>query len=74
MVDGAKPERLELWQTLADYASSLFVFESFERDFSNRLRQCLCDRRDYALRAVTSDGIDTVGVCGSNPHAATIFH
>jgi hypothetical protein len=28
---------------------------------------------DYALYVVTSDGVDTVGVWGSNPHAPTIF-
>jgi len=28
-------------------------------------------RRDYALFEVTSDGVDTVGVWGSNPHAPT---
>jgi len=27
----------------------------------------------YALYEVTSDGVDTVGVWGSNPHAPTIF-
>ncbi len=30
-------------------------------------------RNDYAFYEVTSDGVDTVGVWGSNPHASTIF-
>jgi hypothetical protein len=30
-------------------------------------------RNDYALPAATCDGVDTVGVWGSNPHAPTIF-
>jgi len=28
---------------------------------------------NYALYGVASDGLDTVGVWGSNPHAPTIF-
>ena len=30
-------------------------------------------RNEYALYEVTSDGVYTVGVWGSNPHAPTIF-
>ena len=30
-------------------------------------------RNDYALYEVRSDGVDTVGVWGSNPHAPTII-
>ena len=29
-------------------------------------------RNEYALHVVTGDGVDTVGVWGSNPHAPTI--
>ena len=29
------------------------------------------DRNDYALSEMTRDGVDTVGVWGSNPHAPT---
>jgi hypothetical protein len=32
----------------------------------------LGDKNDYALYRVISDGVDTVGVWGSNPHAPTI--
>ena len=44
------------------------------RDFSNRFGQVHGARNDYALSVVTWDGVDTVGVCGSNPHAPGIFY
>jgi len=42
-------------------------------DFSSRIVNVWRVGNDYALSAVTWDGVDTVGVCGSNPHAPTIF-
>ena len=32
------------------------------------------DRKDYALFEEARDGVDMVGVCGSNPHAPTISY
>ena len=45
---------------LADYASAALV-------------RVYLVRRDYALSELIGDGVDTVGVWGSNPHAPTIF-
>ena len=42
-------------------------------DFSSRIVNVWRVGNDYALSAVTWDGVDTVGVCGSNPHAPTRF-
>jgi hypothetical protein len=42
-----------------------------KRDFSNLLINVYGDKNDYALWGLSRDGVDTVGVCGSNPHAPT---
>jgi hypothetical protein len=42
-----------------------------EREFSSCFDQVYADRNDYALYEVRGDGVDTVGVWGSNPHAPT---
>jgi hypothetical protein len=56
---------------LADFANALIQFIPRGRDFSNRFGCVYGDRNDYALYEVTSDGVDTVGIWGSNPHAPT---
>ena len=43
-----------------------------KRDFSSSLVNVYADKNDYALGDLSRDGVDTVGVCGSNPHAPTI--
>jgi hypothetical protein len=55
----------DFWQTtLRPYT----FFVQREGDFSSRFG-CVYDaRNDCALYVVTSDGVDTVGVWGSNPH------
>ena len=40
-------------------------------DFSGPLVDVYGNRNEYALSNLSSDGVDTVGVCGSNPHAPT---
>ena len=40
-------------------------------DFSSELVDVYGDKTDYALSDLSTDGVDIVGVCGSNPHAPT---
>jgi hypothetical protein len=42
-----------------------------KRDFSSPDVDVYGNKNDYALSDLSRDGVDTVGVCGSNPHAPT---
>src|SRR6185436_10973740 len=56
---------------LADYASNPIDLCSVSVTSLAALVNVYRVRRHYVLLDLTGDGVDTVGVCGSNPHAPT---
>ena len=58
---------------LADYAWNLINLYSVSVTSLAAQVNVYRLKNDYAIHAVTSDGVDTVGVWGSNPHAPTIL-
>jgi hypothetical protein len=58
---------------LADYASNLINSCSVSVTSRAAPVNVYRLRNDYALYEVSGDGVDTVGVWGSNPHAPIIF-
>ena len=61
----------EIGRLLADYASNPIKLCSVSVTSLSPLINVYGDKNDYALRDLSRDGVDTVGVCGSNPHAPT---
>ena len=57
---------------LADYAYELINSYRVSVTSLTAFVNVYGDRKDYALSEMTGDGVDTVGVWGSNPHAPTI--
>ncbi|HLA11356.1 MAG TPA: hypothetical protein VJ023_12285, partial [Pyrinomonadaceae bacterium] len=58
---------------LADYAYELINSYRVRVTSLAALVNVYGDRKNYALYELAGDGVDTVGVWGSNPHAPTIF-
>jgi hypothetical protein len=58
---------------LADYAYELINSYRVSVTSLTAFVNVYDDRKDYALSEMTRNGVDTVGVWGSNPHAPTIF-
>ena len=57
---------------MADYAYELINSYRVSATSITAFVNVYGDRNDYALSEMTRDGVDTVGVWGSNPHAPTI--
>jgi len=70
---GATSERLRFGRLLADYAYELINSYRVRVTSLAALVNVYGDRKNYALYELAGDGVDTVGVWGSNPHAPTIF-
>jgi hypothetical protein len=71
--DGWEPSQngLRFGRRLADYASNPINLSSLSVTSLASLVNVYRVRKDYVLSEVTRDGVDTVGVWGSNPHAPT---
>ena len=64
---------MKVWQTFGRLRLRFDQSIQRGRNFSSCFDQVYGDRNGYAFCEVTGDGVDTVGVWGSNPHAPTIF-
>ena len=65
----SRPDKLG--RLLADYASNPIKLCSVRVTSPNLPINVYGDKNDYALLDLSRDGVDTVGVWGSNPHAPT---
>src|SRR6185436_16182582 len=61
----------KLGRLLADCASNPIHLYSVSVTSLAAWLTFIAVRKHYVLLDVTRDGVDTVGVCGSNPHAPT---